>query len=343
MHNEEKATEPAEGRLAEPERRREGGPQEGERAEARGSEPAGPAETGEAGPEEGDPAGEARVRFEADQESPEAFKAKYEAVKALVAEKVREDSRERALTPDDVIADLDIDLRYGKIDVADLLTEIAADERYLDIKAITTVTGLVFAYSDSYLPDDEALAKSVVEEAKFILASAIRADSLDKMILTPVSELYAMAPDADPAIIDVLLTGMPSEARYADIQKATAADGAVYYHSDTYLTASYAATLMLAMAGDHFVTIAETIREESRIYPRTTNVTIFRDQGVYGIPAGDLDTVLWNLLRKPEYADIKRIVHPVTRAIHLYSSTYINEASAWAMMDWEEVGRANNP
>jgi hypothetical protein len=158
-----------------------------------------------------------------------------------------------------------------------------------------------------------------------------------------VGAIYAMAPDTDVAIIDVLLKGMPAEARYADIQKATDSGGAVYYRSDKYLTGSYAATLMLAMAGDHYVTIAETIREESRIYPRTTNSNIFRDQEVYGVPAGDLETVLWNLLRKPEYSDIRRIVHPATRAIHLYSADYINEASAWAMMDWEEVGRAQNP
>ena len=290
-----------------------------------------------------DPAGEARVSFEEELESPEEIKAKREAVKALIAERVREDSRGHALTYEDVLIGLDLDLRYGKIVLAEVLGEMAAEEPYLDIVTITTVTGLVFVYSGSSIPEDEAMAKSVVEEAKYILANAIRYDSLEKVRLTPVGEIYAMAPDADPAIIDVLLIGMPSEPRYADIKKAVAANGAVYYHSDTYLTESYAATLMLAMAGDHLVTIAETIREESRIYPRTTNVAIFRDQQVYGIPAADLDTVLWNLVRKPEYADINRIVHPVTRAIHMYSSTYISDDSAWAMMDWEEVGRANNP
>jgi hypothetical protein len=286
--------------------------------------------------------GEVRVSFA--EESPEALKAKTEAIKLLVAERVREDSRERAeLTPEVVIVSLHLDLLYGKIAVDTVLSEMSTDERYLDILAITTVTGLLYVYSVSYLPEDEALAKSVIEEAKFILASAIRADSRDLVRLTPLSEIYAMAPDTDPAIIDVLLKGMPLEARYVDIKKATDAGGTEYYHCDIYLTESYAVTLMLAMAGDHLATIAETIREESRIYPRTTNVTIFRDQSVYGVPAGDLDTVLWNLLRNPKYADIKRIVHPVTRAIHLYSDTFISEVSAWAMMDWEEVGRANNP
>jgi hypothetical protein len=298
----------------------------------------------QAAPAGGDQDAETRIKFEEEQESPEAIKARSEAVKALIAEKVRGDSRERAeLTPEEFVIALHLDLRYGKFALSDLLAEMALDERYLDIKGITTVTGLFFVYCVSFIPEDEALAKSVIEEAKYLLASAIRSDSRDGVRLTPVSEIYAMAPDTDPAIIDVLLKGMPSEARYADIRKIKAVDGAVYYHCETYLTESYAVTLLLAMAGDHLATIAETIREESRIYPRTTNTAIFRDQQVYGIPPEDLDTVLWRLLRDPEYADIKRIVHPVTRAIHLYSETYIAEASAWAMMDWEEVGRASNP
>ncbi|MBE0557983.1 MAG: hypothetical protein IH628_12195, partial [Proteobacteria bacterium] len=190
---------------------------------------------------------------------------------------------------------------------------------------------------------DDAAAKSLVEEAKSILANAIRADSHQKAQLTPVGALYVLAPDTDQAIIDALLKGMQTEPRYADIKAVTASSGDVYFHSERYLVGSYAATLLMAMAGDHCVTIAETVREESRIYPRTTNVKVFGEQQVYGIPPADLDAIVAEMLRKPEYADIKMIVHPSTGAVHLYSDRYVQEANAWAMMDWEEVGRAENP
>jgi hypothetical protein len=286
-------------------------------------------------------AGEIRVTFE----EPDAITAeKTGEIKGEIALKVRQDSQEsRLLTYEDSLVQLDDYLRYGRIDLIAMLSEMATEESFADIKMITTYTGLIFVYSDSFIPADEALAKSVIEEAKSMLASVIRSDSRDSIKLTPVGDIYAMAPDTEKTIIDVILKGMSAEARYADIVTVTDSKGALYYHSDTYLTGSYAVTLMLAMAGNHYVTIAETVRDESRIYPRTTNVAIFRDQAVYGIPPGDLETVLWNLVRRPEYSDIRRIVHPVTRAIHLYSDTYVNEASAWAMMDWEEVGRANNP
>jgi hypothetical protein len=285
-----------------------------------------------------------RVRFEEAEAKAAAMKAKAEELKARIAEKVRGDSQQRsALTPDYRLAGLDDDLRYGRTTVSAVLAEMAAEDRYKDIKAITTATGLVFVYSDTYVTADEAAAKSLVEEAKFILASAIRADSRDAVKLTPVSALYALAPDTDPVIVDALLRGMESEEGFADIKTVTASNGDVYFHSDHFLVGNYAATLLMAMAGDHCATIAETVRDESRIYPRTTNVAIFREQRVYGIPADDLEIIVGDILRNPEYADIQRIVHPTTGAVHLYSNQYIREDQAWAMMDWEEVGRANNP
>lgn len=271
-------------------------------------------------------------------------KARADKRKAEIAAWVRSDSRERAaLTSEEVIAGLDDELRYGKTTVGAVLAEMAAEDGYKDIKSITTATGLLFVYSDVHITADDAAAKSLVEEAKFMLASAIRADSRDNVKLTPVGDLYAMATDVDPAIIDALLKGMQAEARFADIRTVTAAAGEIYFHSDRYLVDNYAATLMMAMAGDHCVTIAGTVREESRIYPRTTNVAIFRDQEVYGIPSSDLEGIVAEILRKPEYADIQKIVHPATGAVHLYSDRYITADRAWAMMDWEEVGRANNP
>jgi hypothetical protein len=295
-------------------------------------------------PAEKDHAEKIKVEFEETEENAAILKAKAEEIKAGIAVRVRGDSQEcSALTPEDIIVGLDDYLRYGRIDVSAILTEMGAEDRYTDIKFITTATGLIFVYSDLYITSDNAAAKSLVEEAKFILARVIRADSLEKAKLTPVGDLYAMATETDPSIIDALLKGMQLEARFADIKKVADSAGDIYFHSDKYLVDSYAVTLLIAMAGDHSATIAETIREESRIYPRTTNLMIFREQNVYGIPPDDLENIINDTLRKPNYSDIHKIVHPSTGAVYLYSDRYIEEARAWAMMDWEEVGRANNP
>ena len=271
------------------------------------------------------------------------LKAKAEEIKVLIAEKVRQDSKESlALTPEDIIIDLDDYLRYGRIDVNALLAEMASDERYLDIKSITTETGLLYVFSDSYIDPDNAVAKSLIEEAKYMLASVIRADSLEKVKLTPAGDIYAMAPDSEPAIIDAILKGMQTEERYSDLKTITAANGDLYYHSDKHLAGSYAATLLLAEAGDHCATIAQTVREDSQLYPTTTNAANFTNP-VYGVPPDELEAAVALMMRKPEYSDIKKMVHPETGAVHLYSDRFLGEEQAWAIMDWDEVGRANNP
>ena len=44
-----------------------------------------------------------------------------------------------------------------------------------------------------------------------------------------------------------------------------------------------------------------------------------------------------------QVGDIKKMVHPVTGGVYLYSGRFMTEDVAWAMMDWEEVGRDANP
>lgn len=287
---------------------------------------------------------EIRTQFVVSEEIAAQLRKKTEEIKAALAQKVREDSQGHcALTPEEDIIALDDDLRYGRIDLSAALAEMALDERYQDIITITTTTGLIFVYSADFIAADDAAAKSLIEEAKFMLAQTIRVDSYQHVKLTPVEDIYAMAPDTDPAIIDIILKGMAQEARYADIKWVNSAAGDVYYHSDKYLVDSYAATLLLSMAGDHCYTVAQKVRDESRIYPRATNANLFHDEQLFGIPRADLEAIIEETLGKPEYSDVKKVVHPTTGAVYLYSERYLEEQQAWAQMDWLEVGLANNP
>jgi hypothetical protein len=352
MQNVKPAAEPAEQDQAEelqtePEATLERSGQAGEpaaesNAQAEKSAQAGEPEGESGATQEGN--GEIRTRFVVSAEIAAQLREKTEEIKAALAHKVREDSREQcALTPEEDIIALDDDLRYGRIDLSAALAEMALDERYQDIITITTATGLIFVYSSDFIAADDAAAKSLVEEAKFMLAQTIRVDSYQHVKLTPVEDIHAMAPDTDPAIIDIILKGMAQEARFADIKKVTSGAGEVYYHSDKYLVDSYAATLLLSMAGDHCDTLAQKVRDDSRIYPRASNVNLFHNEQLFGIPRADLESIIEETLRTPEYSDIKKVVHPTTGAVYLYSERYLEEQQAWAQMDWLEVGLANNP
>ena len=92
-----------------------------------------------------------------------------EEIKAKIAEKVRADGEEHAaVTPSEVVFALVPGSQQDRITA--ILEGIAADDRYADIKAVTTASGMVFFVSKTYLDTDEAIAKSRNEEVKFLLA-----------------------------------------------------------------------------------------------------------------------------------------------------------------------------
>ena len=270
-----------------------------------------------------------------------AGKDQVEGIKARIAGKVRADAKEHAaLTLSDTVFALVPDSLQGSITA--ILEEMAAEDGYGDIKALVTPSGGVYFFSTTYLPADEAFAKSVTEEVKDRMAERVRGDSRDRVTLTPDAVLYDLTPGTERGKIDDLLTEMQREARYADIHGVPASSGEVYFHSDIYLSDNYAKILLRAMANDPCATIAETVRDASRIFPKPTNVLLFKEE-VFGIDPGKLEAVIAETMRKPEFGDIKKMVHPSTGAAYLYSSQYMDEGQVWTMVDWIEVGEKNNP
>ena len=270
-----------------------------------------------------------------------AGKDQVEGIKARIAGKVRADAKEHAaLTLSDTVFALVPDSLQGSITA--ILEEMAAEDGYGDIKALITPSGGVYFFSTTYLPADEAFAKSVTEEVKDRMAERVRGDSRDRVTLTPDAVLYDLTPGTERGKIDDLLTEMQREARYADIHGVTASSGEVSFYSDIYLSDNYAKILLRAMANDPCATIAETVRDASRIFPKPTNVLLF-EEGVFGIDPGKLESAIAETMRKPEFGDIKKMVHPSTGAAYLYSSQYMDEGQVWTMVDWFEVGERNNP
>ncbi len=261
-----------------------------------------------------------------------------EDLKAKIAGKVRADAQEHAaLTPADALLALAPDLPEGEISAA--LMEMVAEEDYRDIKAVTTASGLVFLYSEKYINVTEAAGKSLQEEVKFRIGQTVRADSRDSVSLTAVDALYVqLGWDTETSNPHAL----QEDARYADIRTVTASTGQVYFYSDVHMSANYALILARAAANDPCATIADTVRDASRIYPRPTNCQLFREKA-FGINPDDLAATIAVIQQKPEYADIKKMVHPSTGAVYLYSDQFMGEEQAWEIMDWEEVGRLENP
>lgn len=264
-----------------------------------------------------------------------------EEIKAKIAEKVRADGKERsAVTPSEVVFAIVPGSQPDRITA--ILEGMAADDRYADIKAVTTASGMVFFLSKTYFDTGEAIAKSRLEEVRFLLAEKVRADSKNDVALTSVSGLLSLAPEMDQDGVAAILDEMSTDLRYADIKSVTSPIGDVYYHSDKHMSGYYAVVLGRVAAKDPVATVAAMIRDESMIYPRPTCIGDFMEP-MFNIPPDDLKAVFDELVRRPEYGDIKLMVHPKTGGVYAYSTRYLSGNTAYHMMDYEEVVKPSNP
>lgn len=260
-------------------------------------------------------------------------------LKETIAARIRRDCREQgSLTSEDTLIGLVPGAQpHGAISAA--LAEMAKDPGYADVKAVTTASGLVFFYSERHMKVAEAAAKSLLEEVKFRIGERVRADSRDTQLLTPVDGLYAEIGwnrgDYSPDEIR-------NDPRYEDIKTVTATTGETFFYSTRHMSDYYALLLARVAAHDPCATIAETVRDESRRYPRPTHVLLFMEK-LFGMNEVDLKASICALQQRPEFSDIKTLVHPTTGGFYLYSDRYLDEDTASSMMDWQEVGRDANP
>jgi len=172
------------------------------------------------------------------------------------------------------------------------------------------------------------------------IVEGIREDSKNGK-LTSRESLGAVAPELTPDMLEVTLAEMAQNQEYGDIRRIVASTGAEYFYSDKLVSGSYAKILLRAEEKDSLATVAATVREDSRIYPRPTNFSVFKES-VFGIEAEELETLLSQLSTRSEYQDIKKIVAS-TGAVYLFSSLHLNAALARAQVEYEEVELEENP
>jgi len=227
---------------------------------------------------------------------------------------------------------------------SELLAEMAGQPEYADIKAVVAPTGRVYLFSEPGLDRNAAVSRTLVEEAKLAIVEKIRSDSL-YVALTPMADLEPLFPSAEPAERAALLAELRADARFQDVQSLSGADGELHFHSDTHLSGNYGKIMMRAKAKDPALAIAELVRDRARVMPAPTKLATFDDR-VFELSREQIDGFVEGLARPDAaagYADIKRLVHPETGAVYLYSDRWMLEVDAFRVMDWEEVGAARNP
>ncbi|WP_246043671.1 hypothetical protein [Geomonas edaphica] len=219
-----------------------------------------------------------------------------------------------------------------------LLESISHDPLCSDIRTLSTQSGQLFFYSIAHMSIEDAATKGQLEEVKLAMAERIRRDSRIASALTPLNAMFALFPEITPVKVCAMLNEMQTQAHYRDIKTVSSTSGELYLYCDAHVTEKYASMLAKSAVSDACQTIVDTVREESRLYPRPTKVSAFTSQ-VYSIPPTTLQPCIVRVLNATEYEDIRKLVHPETEAEYLYSNLHMTEEQAVALMKWLEEGR----
>jgi hypothetical protein len=215
------------------------------------------------------------------------------------------------------------------------------DDEYQDIRALTISSGAVYFYSEEHLAPPTAEGQVLLEEAKLRVAATVRKDSSELAKLTAGASLSPLLTEIGFEDAEAVLDSLAEDERYGDVQTITTAGGDRYLYSRQHMTESYATLLARVAADDPLAALAETVRDESRIYPRPTDVRLFLEPP-FSLKREEVTVLVERLLQTEEYSDIKQI-EASTGAVYLYSERHLKKGSAKSMVQWEEVESYMNP
>jgi hypothetical protein len=221
------------------------------------------------------------------------------------------------------------------------LEEMVRDEQYSDIQPAFASNGEVYLFSTQSMDPAQAALRAEIEALWAGIAQRVRADSAQRAQLTPLRDLELPEPAPESSAPALDLSAMQADERYTDIRSLTISNGAIYLFSETYMAPGYATLLGRAAAKDPLATIAETVRDNARIYPRPTSIKSF-EETLFDINPAELEAHVARLLEMPEYEDIKKATAS-NGAVYLYSITHMAEGQAQYLAEWDAVGRDANP
>lgn len=258
-------------------------------------------------------------------------------VHAAIADRVRTDSGSSRPTRVDILLQLVPEPQKLQPVVAAMMSS----ETYLDIKLLAAADGVKYLYCETALSRQDAERFVLGEEARSQIAARVRDTSSRSHGLTSITSLGSLILGAETDKIDEHLSVLLSDDRYKDLRLLTNSRGNRYLYSEAYMTHTYAEILARAEAKDPCETLAATVRQDSRVYPRPTSLEAFKAP-VFGINPDDLGMFVSEMTTQPRYEDIK-LVKASNGAVYLYSSLYLEPEWVKATVEWQEVERYLNP
>jgi hypothetical protein len=184
------------------------------------------------------------------------------------------------------------------------------------------------------------------EAAARAIAAMIRQSSEASQLIAESEILRRMADQhllisqaADPAeeVGDILKKVVDGS---EDLHELAAQDGSRRYYSSHFMTETYA-MILLQKQGDPLRLIAETVRENSAVYPRPVPLDIFT-QPPFDLTRQEVLNDLERMAAEEEYRDIVPTTTSASR-VFLYSTLHLEPEYASMLAEWLDVGQFNNP
>jgi hypothetical protein len=125
-----------------------------------------------------------------------------------------------------------------------------------------------------------------------------------------------------------------------DIREIAGRNGIAYYYSIQSLSETYAAILALKSESPSNL-IAETVRENSRLYPRPFPLSGF-EEPPFNMTREAISDCFQAMANNDDYRDIAQTTTSLGTQ-YLYSTRHLERDHASMLAEWLDVGQADNP
>jgi hypothetical protein len=173
------------------------------------------------------------------------------------------------------------------------------------------------------------------------IAEQVREESRSTGRLSPLNAFFQEPYNLNREDAEEVLRSLAADQANADIRVIRDDKrGDLYLYASPHVCEAYAASLLLAKISDPCDVIAETVREESRLYPRPTCSLLFH-LPPYGLSPEAMPSYVREMGRREEMRDIKTF-EASNGVSYFYSERHMSLAHARGLAEWIEVEQFEN-
>jgi hypothetical protein len=125
-----------------------------------------------------------------------------------------------------------------------------------------------------------------------------------------------------------------------DLNEIFCTNDVSYYYSSQSLSETYAG-ILVRKEGNPLELVAQTVRENSSIYPRPVPLVIFMESP-FDLTRDEILDCLGKMADQQEYQDIAQTTTSIG-TVFLYCNQCLDAGYASVLAEWLDVGQANNP